>query len=104
MTALNHNPVYGTYPKTAHAKVASGTGIANTDLDDSITGGTVLLTAPAGGCAVTRLGAAQIEPAITTACQLNDLPAQDRRLARSPAEERGACGLYLGGHHGAGGR
>jgi hypothetical protein len=71
MTILNHNPVYGATQKTATAKATSANAIANTDLDDTPSGAALLLTAPAGGCAVTRLTAQLVEPALTTACQLN---------------------------------
>ncbi len=71
MTILNHNPVYGATQKTATAKASSATAIANTDLDDTPTGTALLMTAPAGGCAVTRLSAQLVEPNLATACQLN---------------------------------
>jgi len=71
VTVLNHNPVYGATQRTAYAKASSANAINNTDLDDTPTNTALLLTAPAGGAVVTRVTGQLVEPAVTTACQLN---------------------------------
>jgi hypothetical protein len=69
-TVLNHNPAYGGTQHTATCKVTAGNGIANSDLDESPTGTTLLMTAPTGGAIVTKVSAMVVEPACTAAAML----------------------------------
>jgi hypothetical protein len=71
MTALNHNPAYRATQHTVQASVATATGIAASDLGDTPTNTTLLLTAPAGGCVVTKCKAIQRQPGTATASQVN---------------------------------
>jgi hypothetical protein len=69
--ALNKDPRFANTQRTAQCSVATATAIAASDLGDTPTNTVLLLTAPTGGCVVTRCKAVQRQPGTTTASQVN---------------------------------
>lgn len=69
--ALNKDPRFANAQKTVQASVATATAITAADLDDTPSNTVLLLTAPTGGCVVTRCKALQRQPGTTTASQVN---------------------------------
>jgi hypothetical protein len=89
--ALNKDPRFANAQKTVYASVNTATAILATDLDDTPSNTVLLLTAPTGGCIVTRCRAIQRQPGTATASQVNLYLSKDAGVTQRLIESKAAA-------------